>query len=705
MTKVRSLLLAFLAVFAFAAVGAEEAAVEDRLAPVDCLPSGACAVVNVPSILDLITGAATTGLGRATQEPTVRAMLDWVRTKIEMAAREARRDPWDAVARLLGMSAGGFSVGAYSLEHGKQSGFVAVLAVKGKPDDVSAGFRHVLADLGVPTAKLTNLFGVEINGGDVWSWFVYRGNLVAVWGGIDAALVLKPGARFTQSEPWKNVTKPKEGCLSHCFIDAQRFMEMHDVNVKNPPPPPEFGFDSIGWATFELRVEDGFFRERGLIHFNAPPSGFFAAISAPAPFELASEVPADAGGFFHGRIDWANLFKSIIAAGELKGPWRLGVLPEAILAAGADKKESLIAKVKAAASDEFTMFAQFSANGFIPTYAGSIKLKDAVAAESVLDEIHTSAPDLFRISRWRENNIYWTSFEDYGPFGLGFFVKDGFLRIGNGPMGAKNLLARKAGGPNVSEQSVYRLLSSKIPASNSSSVFINMKICGEKVLPLLSFMQDLGFEDGPTLPTWPEVEPYLTGYCAGERFEGNDLIADAVGDLPAMNAICIGAFNYVVYLNAAGMFLPEPPPDVPLPLPRDQEELDRAQVQHCLEGIFGLLDGYAKNNNGAFPPNMQTVATEAVVGLFKSPSLDTTVDPKDVDGTSDFFYFPGQRRDGNILPLVCERKKYLLTETWMVMFTNGFWLEVNEDTLKSYLVDYNRSFNGTVKLENGALAR
>ena len=709
MNRQALLLLLFACLFSFSVVtSGEEAEGPHNLKAVELLPGNAVAHFSMPDVHKVASRFLGTGFGKLLALESVRSLIEFVRGLLKGQEQFVTLE--EIAVTLYELCSRGGVAAAYYYEDiggGQPDNVLAVSLHTGKPEKVSVDTLKIILDkFGIVIVEPQKVAGVLVY--EITSdfyFFYHRGNLVIVTDIRFTEHILKAaeGANVAGSELHKRVSGhfPQE-YLSEATVDLKKlFAVLSEHNALLMPIMEVLGLDRVAALTLTLSIKNGFFHEKLILHNDGRLGGLFRAFRNEAKFEKLNLIPSDSACFIFQNIDWQECYGVLMKLLEIVDPEEYEVFNRSLRETNELLGMDLESNIRDAVDNQACLYAKYPPRGFVPTVAGFIGLKDKNAASGLLDGINAAAPESFVRREWLEYVFYWLKTDANLPFAVGMAIKDDTLLIGNGPMGLKNNINASKKQKPIHADSTYSRLSALLPSPYFHSTYINFKVLGARFFPMLDMLKLMEPEAANIhFPIWADIEPHINGFYLLQRWEGDNIVIESAGDLPLLNLISLLVPAGFAYFTVAGM----------MEINRDLEQAEELEAipemprkgssETRLQKIFALLDEYARKHDGQFPKSFDDVATKENYRIFQSPETMSPQELGNLDESSDYFYFSGQKK-GKEITILAANKLPVEQGMRFALFSDGSVRKVADDELKKLISEYNKKTGGDVVLDGG----
>jgi hypothetical protein len=449
----------------------------------------------------------------------------------------------------------------------------------------------------------------------------------------------------------------------------------------------------------DLMVRNGLISEEVRLANSQPIDVLMKTLGKTGPIGGADFAPARAGFYYHQKLDWAAdndllsgiglLLKSLMEDYDIKfDPAefqnRTGV--------------SLPQTVQNAFSNELTFFGEVSTTSNWPYFGTQVKLKSPDDAKLLFDSMTAFNEKTFIRSDRGGNLIYYCRSNDFTLFIPTFTLKDDQLLMANGIAGIKYLMSKPADEPKLKDNELFVRLMSQLPQQGNQFIFVNYKVLAEAYLPFLRMVQEFGLDVAPIrVPTYYEVEPYVTGQAIVQTLDGNDIIISSIGDIPALTLM-----NGVL----PGWMVSRTFPIDWFDLSTVGRQPGAMAEEGCAENllkIHSLLNAWAKEHDGAYPPDLDAIADPDDLSIFQCPHTLSPIDPEDVTGTSDYYYFRDLTTDEGDLILLVDRLPHNHRTRNAVLASGMVLRSVHDDWVELAVKKYNEAKGALVAFEGGVV--
>jgi len=670
---------------------------------VSLFPSRAAVFMEIPDLPAAAAACADSDLAALFRNPRVRNLLVWLRNSIlledpDMLSFET------LVSSFYGMAKGEMAAALYAPARFGRGSWLPHLVFAfraGHTQGVLKEMEDLFSAAGLkPKRKLTP-GGLPGGMDDYGSFFcfVLRDTVFVCSSEAAARSVLKAAATgdALDSSPLLAAAVSAGGRLFRAFLDLS-------ADGLYPPALSELARCG-GWKglVFDLDLSGGLFSER-LALLGGASSSPFSLLRPLSGDEWLDRVPASAAAFWRMRFDAPGLLAALPDLPGFRELYRNSLVTRFL--------RSFPGGFPAALSDILDGFAGaclfFPPQGYIPDYFVSLSLKPdkAKAAESCMDEalrlineIKEADPPLFRSSVFKGRRMFQVllrRFETLAPItgdavlGLGVHPSGRSVEFTSGFMGMKAVISHPFPKRSVLRNEDFVALRNFRSGPLLAEGWVNLEEAARKLLPLLSsFLLPLSAQAArpAELPFFEELQPHLKGMAFRLEHEGEDLVLhDRATAAPLASVL---ALSITLALSSDALFPP----------PREERELSS---RDRLPRLYALLNKYAASHDGRFPPSLDDVADEKNLSLFSSPETGSEIDPADVEGSSDYFYFRGLTVADAGMPLLANRLTLPGKRRW-VLFTSGEVARVSDADLKELIAKYNEKTGRRVLLEDGML--
>ncbi len=684
-----ALLMCFVALFAISAYAEEVEAA--KKSPVRFLTSDPMLVLSVPDARELAIACTTTGIGKSLSAPGMWDLVEFTRTMLATMPDMNYMSIENTVLAACRLFTGGANLALYYPEEGDAYA-VLVFDSAGGEEKFVRTVTDMFRKFDIPIGAPKEIAGQKVYSISTQFHFFYTEGCAVLINDTDRVPLVVEAAKgdgfYGSKLDMQIAAEMLPNTLFSIYTDLRGFNQRFTVLENEDEELIEFGgLNKVAGIIQSASIVQGRFRERTIVLRDGEPNGIFAIFGDGAVNKRLETVPERAFGYISQSIDFGKLHDFALKNEML---FDMNNDLEDVLKSFRDNYGiDLPEIIGRCASKDFLAYFEFPPNGFIPNYVFDLHLTDEALAAETLRILQEKEPEIVRRSEWRDNLFYWMPPNDFMPFTLGFMTHKGSFTVSNGPVGLKNLLGAKIGDKNLGALSVYKELFSQLPDNGIANMFVNLKLIGEKFVPMMSFIQMMIPEaHNLVLPIWEDLEPYFSGCAATMTRRGNDFVVDSFGDLPLLTVQMVILSSIMLVCTAA-----DSPFEIMLVPPGKENSAER------LMKIYPLLKVYADNHDNNFPPALDDIAKGMELALFQAPEQRSDVDPADIDGTSDYFYFKKLRFGMDMLLMV--NRMPIRTNFRYGIFCDGTVRALTDAELIELVKKYNEATGGDIAVEDG----
>ncbi len=689
--------MCFVLLFAISAYAEEVEAA--KKSPARLLPANPFVVIDIPDVKGLLSELQTTQVAKSLKEP---GMMDLVRLIylpsmmfMDINVTEVEK----SIGEVISVLSGEACYGRYYPFEGEPYS-VFVLGTIGNEKKVTDTFIRYMKLCGIDDitdqeeAGLTLYYLL-----DTISFFFIEDCLVfitdarAFYRVIDAGKGIRT---FEGSVAQKLMhAESQGGSLMSAYFNTRALLDTYvDKGDVWQRERALCGFDRIDGIVASVIVKDGRFHERTVILRNGAPTGLFVPLVRQPVRSRVESVPANAFLYFSQSVDMLQLYQNLLALDDIYFSEEGNInfwMDDLRDRTGINFDEFL----KNTVADDFQIYLEFPQNAIVPEVVLDLKLKDEARFSQAFAKIQEACDGGIKMSAWNDKQLYWIPKNDILPIQPSITTHVGSLLFANGVVSLKNLLNRKIGENHIGSVPAYRELTALLPQNGHTNLFINLKVIGEKLMPSLMIIKEamnerIEFEP----PIWEDVEQYFSGIAATAYLRENDVVINAVGDLPFLSLASFGLTQLMKEIASISVLLSDW-----LVVPNNL----KTTSEKNLKELYALLKVYAVEHDNNFPPTLGDIANGVEISVFQAPEHKSVVNPADIDGTSDFFYFPNRLEDAN---MILAANRYSIGKGLRyVLYCDGQIKQLADEQVEELIRQYNRLKGTTIKLQKGVLKR